>query len=143
LTSQGEKRVKQIGAGLKTLELKLDAIVTSPLPRAHRTAELIAAELGMEPKLEIAPVLTSGSDAASIRDWLRKRTEARLMIVGHNPAFSELVSLLVLGESGGLHIELKKGGIASLSSSPSMGPRFNLSWIAPPRLLRRLAVNRS
>jgi phosphohistidine phosphatase SixA len=61
------------------------------------------------------------------------------MIVGHNPALSDLVGLLTLGEDGKLPLELKKGGIAALSSSPLFGPRFRLEWLAPPALLRRLA----
>jgi phosphohistidine phosphatase len=61
------------------------------------------------------------------------------MIVGHNPALSDLVSLLMLGEVGKLPLELKKGGIAALSTSPLSGPRFDLDWFAPPGLLRRLA----
>ena len=36
LTSKGEKRIRQIARGLVRLDLKLDRIVTSPLPRAAR-----------------------------------------------------------------------------------------------------------
>ena len=35
LTSKGEKRMRQVARGLSKLELKLDRIVTSPLPRAR------------------------------------------------------------------------------------------------------------
>ena len=47
--------------------------------------------------LETADILRAGTDAATIMQWLRERTEDRLMIVGHNPALSDLITLLVLG----------------------------------------------
>ena len=33
LTEKGKKRMREIGSGLRLLELELDRIVTSPLPR--------------------------------------------------------------------------------------------------------------
>lgn len=141
LTPKGERRMRQIGRGLFALGLglELDRIVTSPLPRARRTAQIVAAELDLVDHLETSTVLTAGSDAQAIADWLRERTEDRLMIVGHNPALSELVGLLLVGEVGLLTFELKKGGIAALSSSRFTAPRFQLDWTAPPALLRHLS----
>ena len=54
--------------------------------------------LEAEDRLETADVLRAGSDAQAIRDWLRERTEDRLMIVGHNPGLTDLIALLVVGE---------------------------------------------
>ena len=52
----------------------------------------------------------TGSDAATIERWLRQRTpKGRLMIVGHNPTFSDLVSLLVVGaEAADLRAEERR-----------------------------------
>lgn len=137
LTPKGEGRMKEIGRGLAALGLEVDRIVTSPLPRALRTAQILGRQLDLDDRLEIADVLTAGSSPLAIRDWLDERTEERLMIVGHNPTFSELVGLLVLGEAGRLPLELKKGGIAALSASESSRALFRIDWIAPPRLLCR------
>ena len=60
------------------------------------------------------------------------------MIVGHNPSLSDLVGLLTLGDAGKLPLELKKGGIAALSTSALLKPRYHLDWIAPPALIRRI-----
>jgi phosphohistidine phosphatase len=139
LTPKGEQRMRQIGRGLAALGLKVDRIVTSPLLRARRTAQIVAQELAIVDRLETSSALLIDSDAHAIRGWLRERSESSLMIVGHNPALSDLVGLLTLGEEGRLPVELKKGGIAALSSAPLAGPRFKLEWLAPPALLRRLA----
>src|SRR4051812_4106219 len=70
LTSKGEKRMRQIGRGLRQLDLKPDRIVTSPLPRARRTAEIVADALGLDDILEDADSLRAGRNAGEIRDWL-------------------------------------------------------------------------
>ena len=138
LTPKGERRVREVGRGLAALQLDVEKIVTSPLPRARRTAEIVAQELGLFDKLEVASILSAGADPHTLRDWLRDRPEERLMIVGHNPDLSDLVSLLILGNVGRFPFELKKGGVAALSAGPHTGPHFQLEWAAPPGLIRRI-----
>jgi phosphohistidine phosphatase len=137
LTPKGEKRMRQIARGLNKLDLKLDRIVSSPVPRALRTAELVADVLELKGHLETDEALRPGNSAASIRDWLKERAEARLMIVGHDPAFSELVGLLATGEPRLSVAELKKGGVAAFCAEPE--GELKLDWLAPPKLIRRLA----
>lgn len=136
LTPQGEKSMKEVARGLRLLGLKFDRIVTSPLPRARRTAEIVAQVLKAEALLEEADALRAGRDAASIGDWIHSRPESRLMIVGHDPAISELVGLLV-GAPGPPLCALRKGGIAALCDHPRGG--LMVDWLARPRLLRRFA----
>lgn len=135
LTPKGRKRMRQIAFGLKCLGLKVDRIVTSPLPRALQTAEIVAEALETADLLEQADELKADRSADSIRQWLTTRPESRLMIVGHNPAFSDLPGLLVTGEPIPL-LELRKGGLAAFASGPDGGLR--LDWLARPRLLRRI-----
>lgn len=136
LTSKGERRVRQVAQGLRRLKLKLDRIVTSPLPRAHRTAEIVAETLEIEFLLEQHDVLRAGTSAEAIRDWLPSRPEPRLMLVGHDPSFSDLVGLLLTGQSNSPICELRKGGIAAFRDHPD--GRRRLDWMARPRLIRRL-----
>ena len=138
LTPKGERRMRQVGRGLAALRLGVDRIVTSPLPRARRTAQIVARELGLVDSLETSTILSAGADPHSLRDWLRDRAEDRLMIVGHNPDLSDLVGLLILGDVGRFPFELKKGGVAALSVALHSGPLFQLDWTAPAGLIRRL-----
>jgi len=134
LTSEGRKRMRQIARGLRRLEIEPDRIVASPLPRARETAEIVAEALGMSDRLELSDALHDTRDATAVRDWLLTRSENRLMIVGHNPALSELVAQLLTGSTEPWLCELKKGGVAALSTGADGG--FALDWLAPPRLLR-------
>lgn len=138
LTSKGEKRMRQIARGLRQLDLKLNRIVTSPLPRARATAEIIADALGGGELLEISNVLQTGSSAATVHRWLRDRSEDRLMIVGHNPTLSDLVSLLVVGSMQPQICDLKKGGIAALTRAVPARDLYDLNWLATPRLFRAI-----
>lgn len=121
------------------MDLKLDRILSSPLPRALKTAEIVADVLGLSAILETADALAANRDAASICEWLPTRTENRVMLVGHNPSLSEMIGLLVTGGLGPPSpCELRKGGIAALQSSPGQGMGMRLDWLARPRLLRKL-----
>lgn len=139
LTPKGEKRAGEVGEALAALDLPLDRIVSSPLPRAHRTAEILADRLGMAEKLEVASILRAGTPAEEIAEWLAFQPEAPLMIVGHNPALDELLGLLLVGDPFGLRFEFKKGAVAALRRPPSNGGRHSLDWVAPPGVLRRLS----
>ena len=136
LTPKGEKRMQQIGRGLRRLDLRPDRIVTSPLPRALKTAEIVAEALGISNRLETADALRPERDAASIRAWLQTRPEPRLMLVGHNPSLSNLIGVLINGGHPPIVCELRKGGIAALGNPDDRGLR--LDWLATPRLLRLL-----
>jgi phosphohistidine phosphatase len=134
LTPDGERRIRQIGRGLRKLKPKLVRIATSPLPRALKTAEIVAECLGGSDLIDVVDELRAGRDAASIRDWLASRGESRLMIVGHNPAFSDLIGLLVTGSQERPICELRKGGIAALQGEP--GGSYLIDWIARPKVFR-------
>jgi phosphohistidine phosphatase len=134
LTPKGRKRMQQVSRGLRRLGILPDRIVTSPLPRARETATIVAASLDIHDRLETSDALLASSDASTLRAWVLTRGEGCLMIVGHNPGLSELVGLLVTGVADRPLCELKKGGVAALSSRGDGG--FALDWLAAPRLLR-------
>ncbi len=134
LTPEGERRVRQVGRALRRLGVKPDKIATSPLPRAHRTAEIVADALGLGERLEPVDDLRSGRDAESIEAWLATRFEASLMIVGHNPTLSDLLGRLVFGAGGPPFCQLHKAGVAALRGEP--GSPYLVDWIARPKLFR-------
>lgn len=139
LTPKGERRMREIGDALAALDLPIGRIATSPLPRARRTAEILADRLGMAGGVEIAPVLHAESSAREIADWLGLQPEAPLMIVGHNPALDELLGLLLLGDEAALPFEFKKGAVAALRRPAAESDRHSLRWLAPPGVLRKLS----
>jgi phosphohistidine phosphatase len=134
LTTEGEQRIKAVARGLKRVKLKVVRIATSPLPRALKTAEIVAGVLGKPDLVEVFDELRADRDAASIRAWIATRQETRLMIVGHNPSLSDLLALLTTGDEHHSFCELRKGGIAALSGDPR--GLYQVDWIARPKLFR-------
>jgi phosphohistidine phosphatase len=136
LTPEGENKVQQVAECLKRLAVKPERVLTSPLPRARRTAEITAEVLGVSTHLELANILEPGNPPGQIRDWLCTRGEQTLMLVGHNPNLSDLFALLIGLPEGAPALELKKGGVAALKGDAR--GRYQLKWLATPRMLRRL-----
>ena len=136
LTPEGERQVGEVAAGLKRLKIEPDRIVTSPLPRARRTAEITADVLGRTKLLENSDIMKPGSSPRAIRDWLGAAADSNLMLVGHNPSLSALLAILVGLPEGAPAFDLKKGGVAALRSDDRGG--YQVHWLATPKMFRRL-----
>lgn len=128
LTREGEERMARESKTIARLDLSLDAILTSPLLRAKQTAEIVASPLKMR-VVEDAR-LGGDFDAKILREMLRERADAKsLMIVGHEPNFSETIADIV----GGGRIDLKKGGLAYVDLDGNLSGQ--LVWLIPPKVL--------
>jgi phosphohistidine phosphatase len=139
LTAQGRARMRRAAAGLRVLVEPLDAIYTSPYPRAAETAAIVVAALGKAPKprsLEALAHQTSPMEALRVLRSIIKGDH--VMLVGHEPELSQLASLLLTGSIDGMRLVLKKGGCLAITIR-TLAPRVAvLEWLATPRALRRL-----
>src|ERR1700756_2317381 len=70
LTERGRKEMKRVAKLLERLKLIPDTILTSPLPRASQTAEIVAQRLGIELQTESA--LAHGFKVERLRRLLGK-----------------------------------------------------------------------
>lgn len=140
LTSDGEDIAKRVAQGMVELDLSFDLIVTSPYARALRTAEITARVLKTD-KLLTSPNLAAGGSARKLVDELNNNYGAlnSIVLVGHEPDMTDLMSVLLTG-SEGLQVDLKKSGLAKLEIEDlRFGKCACLSWILTPRHLQRLA----
>jgi phosphohistidine phosphatase len=137
LTPEGEKKFRRAAEGLARICGTPDVILTSPLPRARRTAE-IAAELLEAKAPEDEPALADG-DVEALDAALARRPEARLVAVfGHEPHVSSLLAHL-LGTRREERLAFRKGGAALVELDDGLAHGGTLLWCVPPRVLRRLA----
>lgn len=138
LTPEGRKKTVKAARGLRSLDLKIDAVYTSPLPRARQTAEIVAGILRL-PAPEILDELSPGGSPRRLLAGLRDLEAKAPLLVGHEPLLSSAVSLAVFGEAGGA-IEMKKAGLAWVQLDPAGGtPRGTLELLLNGGALRRLA----
>ena len=128
LTERGRKEMKRVAKFLERLKLVPDVILTSPLPRASQTAEIVGQRLGIE--LQIEPALAHGFNIERLRRLLAKRDAECIMIVGHEPEFSEII-----GELTGGKTKISKAGVALLEINRS-GTSGTLLWLFPPKFAK-------
>ncbi len=134
LTDQGKKRMAESAKTLDSLGLGLDAILTSPLSRARQTAEIAAEGLGLEKVLAEDERLAPGFNPEALAQILKDYSRAKaLMLIGHEPDFSETVSAI----TGGSQILFKKGGLARVDLTDLTSPQGQLVWLIPPKILAR------
>lgn len=131
LTSRGEAESERVAEFLLGGGWSPEAIVTSPLVRARQTAELIASALGQENGAETDDRLKSGARLEDIEAIVTDHPAERLLLVGHEPDFSQIVSALI---SGG-RVEMKKSGAACVSLGVVQGGAGELQWLVRPDIL--------
>ncbi|MCP5464002.1 MAG: phosphohistidine phosphatase SixA [Deltaproteobacteria bacterium] len=103
---QAKKRISQLDG--------LEAILTSPALRAKETADIFASVLGKPEIVEECDFLNPISEPMTIlRELRRYQDRENIMVVGHEPNLSQIVSLLISGTNMA-SIRLKKSGLAVL-----------------------------
>jgi phosphohistidine phosphatase len=127
LTQAGEQEVARVITALVSRgEISVERVLSSPLVRAHRTAEIAARILGARP--EDLEALASGAAPGQILEALERETAARLMIIGHNPDLSMLVASLTASPRQ----SLDRCGIAHLDGELALG-HMRRVWMKSPR----------
>jgi phosphohistidine phosphatase len=107
LTPRGEDQSRAAGQALAALEVRFHAVYTSPKRRAVDTARLACEALGCEPIVH--EPLRQGFDAGDARELMLAGEDQRVLVVGHNPDFPQ-----VIHDLSGARAELKKGGVAAI-----------------------------
>ena len=114
---------------MRSLELSFDLILSSPYVRARQTADIVAEGLDLELVARALRAAGAGRGPGERSSQIlrhERRTSDRILVVGHEPMLSSLISLLLSGEED-LEITLKKGGICKLRSEllRDDAPRWN------------------
>jgi phosphohistidine phosphatase len=136
LTPEGEKKFKKVARGLARAAPRPAAILSSPLPRAWRTAEITAAAFGrLTPEKTLA--LVGGSLADLAQALGPHGPEATVALVGHEPHLSGILAEL-LGSGVAERLTFRKGGAALVEVPAGLHDGGNLVWFLTPKLLRAL-----
>lgn len=138
LTPKGIKRSRAAAMGLRALDIKPNAVLTSPWLRALQTAEIFCAALRYPAKKIIRTDALKGMSSPS--DLLRELQSMKAKVVlcfGHEPHL-HLVIGHVLHTSTKI-TELKKAGVALLELERAAPAQGRLIALYPPSTLRLLA----
>ena len=135
LTPRGMARMREAVTGLDAMGVEIDLVLTSPLVRAHQTAEILARGLTSVPTVEVTNALIPGQPPARMLEALSGHSRKRsVALVGHEPGLGELAAWLVGAREP---LPFKKGGVCriDLPSLPPVPPG-QLVWLALPKMLR-------
>ena len=139
LTARGKNRIREIAAAMKAMGLSFDCILTSPLRRARQTADLVAKVLPARDKLILTGTLAAGRREGAVLKFLAgmKPLPKNVLLVGHEPQLSGLISLCLTGTLD-LRMEMKKGGLCKLvMDSLAPGQLAVLAWLLTPKQMIR------
>ncbi len=132
LTAGGANTLRGAAPFWRRLNLRPDVIISSPLPRARQTADLVVTGLGLERPPVIDERLRPGAAWSDLARAMAAHSDMRrVMFVGHEPDLSRAVCLL----TGAAAIRLRAGGIACVEFPGVPEPRSGeLAWLLDPDL---------
>lgn len=142
LTEKGEKEHGQVSSIMKGMGISFDHILTSPYERARATAKITKKAYDFEGKLVKLDELADSFSVDALLYTLRKyRPESTLLLVGHEPYMSILVTAL-LRDEGQLEVDFKKSAVMSIAfTGPAARGQGTLEFFLRPKLLRVLKDN--
>jgi phosphohistidine phosphatase len=141
LTPKGERKLQRITDAMQALDLSFDLILSSPYVRARQTAELVAEAYHARKKVEFTDALVPGGSHKKLIELINglKPVPENVLLSGHEPYLSGLISLLISGTTA-LPIELKKGGLCKLSTEHLRPDACaTLEWLLTPKQMALMA----
>jgi phosphohistidine phosphatase len=141
LTGKGKRQLRTSAAAMKRMKLRFDLILSSPYKRARQTAEIVAEELKLKKRLKLSDTLRFESDPGAMIGEIAglKPTPKNVLLVGHEPYLSNLISRLVSG-TGNIAMDFKKGGLCKIEMEKLRdGTSTRLVWLLTPKLMKEMA----
>lgn len=142
LNKRGRKAAALVGSFLARTGAVPDLVLTSSAVRARTTVELAAAAGRWTSKIDITSDLYETTPAAVLALLQRQPGAAQTVVLaGHEPTWSSLVSLLI----GGGTVRMPTAAVAAIEldveSWDEVAPgRGKLLWLVVPRLLEEMEI---
>ena len=141
LTEEGITKMRKNAAGLRALNYIPDLILSSPLPRAGQTAEILVEAFGEGIELKISSTLAPWGERGELYREIGKygKGSESLMIVGHQPSLGEIAGEIAFG-SPECYVNFKKGGACAIELDSVRGaPSGVMLALLTPSILRKIA----
>jgi phosphohistidine phosphatase len=138
LTPRGEDDARLMGKVIAAMDPVVKQLLTSPLVRGVRTAELIAGSLTMPPPVTATDNLAPGFRARALVDAISGMESRDVVIaVGHQPDLTRFISYLIADAAA--EIVMPPGSVARLAvQHTGAEPEAMLTWLVTPDLARSL-----
>ena len=110
LTDLGMRQAALVGSFLQRMNIIIDGVLSSPLKRAQETASIVLSGKNTQ-EVILSEFLLNGSDPQQLYNQMDELEASSVLIVGHEPYLSEIISLLV-GGNRNVEIEMRKCSLA-------------------------------
>jgi phosphohistidine phosphatase len=140
LTGEGKRKLREVAAGMRALDLPVDVVLTSPLRRARETAAIVADAYGLDDAvIDVAALAPAGGPDAVLEALRAHARRESILLIGHQPDLGELASTILVGTPGLVPLPFRKAGLAAISVA-SVPPRAagTLEFFLTPGQLRRI-----
>ena len=131
LSEKGRADVTQLAAFLKG-RVRAARVIHSGKTRARQTAELLAAAIAPDQKIEVLSGISPMDPTEPVAEQVQHWNEDTL-IVGHLPFMGKLVARLVHGAEEPGIVAYQPGSVACLERSDD--GRWTVVWMLRPELL--------
>ena len=130
LTRKGRDEIEGIAQWMKAREFRFNLIASSPLKRALETATIIASALDQEDIVATWDALAPGGETGTVCSAVfQQGDDGAVLIVGHEPQLSVLISTIISGDANS-SIIISKGGLAKIRNySFRDRPSGELQWL--------------
>lgn len=130
LSQKGRRQADRLGQFLAERAFAPDSIISSPRLRARQTADMVADAIGIAVSEDER--LAGPLDLDLLAAIIDSAGGDRILLVGHDPDFSDLAAALC----GASYLPLKKSALARIDVSlPIQHGTGILRWLLPPDLL--------
>ncbi|HUW86007.1 MAG TPA: phosphohistidine phosphatase SixA [Methanoregula sp.] len=139
LTADGKDEMRKVGKWMRQKKFRFEVIATSPLTRAYETADIVARSLAKKDRLAVWEELAPGGDLDTICYRAAQFDEgAALLLIGHEPLLSTLISRIISGNDN-VSLILAKGGLAKIRNySFNKRPSGDLQWLLTPKQIMEM-----
>jgi phosphohistidine phosphatase len=133
LSEKGQSQAQKVARFCEAHDMHLSLILTSPVRRAHETAQIMATK--MRADIMIAPWLTCGMNpAAALEELAAYRSLGSVMLVGHEPDFSQFAAHL-LGVATNTSLHVRKASLMLIELDYFRAGAGRLQFSLPCRLM--------
>ncbi len=105
LTDKGDAQVQRGAEYLKFHQLVPDIVLTSPVTRARQTAERLCKHLALDPPSNCKWLSLGAHPQEVLAELTTYREFDTVMIVGHEPDFSDIANTLIGSTSLGVRVK--------------------------------------
>lgn len=137
LTDEGRAVVDRVAARAAAADVTVDRLYHSGLLRAKQTAEILAARLGVQDRLDVRAGITPRDTVRPFAEWLAEEAASgryqAIGVVGHVPFSDRLTSWLVAGDEAAQVVGFQTSTLVKLAPKRDRGG-YTVIWVLQERL---------